>query len=713
MTLKRYAVQSLLYRSRLILLLNLVIMMLSSGLAAGAQLEQSYIYNFWAEAVPAPQAYTVSHLINGNDLGIGKFNNPQDLGVSKNNRLYIVDSGNDRIICLDQNFELVKVIDQITNKGKKERFNNPQGIFVADNDTIYVADSEHGRIVQIDQNGELIGELRAPKTDLSIAAADFEFIPLKVNVDPTGRIFVIAKNVYEGLLEYDLAGNFKGFIGAPRVTPGVLDYFWRRFATEEQREQQALFLPTEFSNIAIGHDGFIYTTVANTSAMWSDVIRKLNPAGKDILIRAGFFKPVGDIIYYTGPSRFVDITVRQYGVYSVLDQARGRVFTYDQNGNLLYIFGGPGGSIEGTFTTPTALTHLQEKLLVLDASSGELTVFRPTQYTKYIHNALMYYNAGDFNNSTAMWEKVIEANANFELAYSGIGRDLFRKNQYQAAMEYFRYGNNRLEYSKAFRFYRKGFIEDNFLLIFIVIIVSGLLFLLAQKYKLKRVLFSKIGQVLPKLPVKASVFKETFNGLRYSLHLIFHPFDGFWDLKHEKRGNLPTAMIILFGLTITYILMRQYTGFIFNFNQAAEINLLFEILSVIIPFMLWCLINWSVTTLMDGKGTMKDIIIATAYAVIPLIIITIPLTLISNYLILEEGAFYNLFLNTAVIWTILLLFLSILVTHQYDIPKTILVSLIIIIGIVAAIFLGMLFFSVINTLIAFLSTLYKELNFRL
>ena len=36
-----------------------------------------------------------------------------------------------------------------------------------------------------------------------------------------------------------------------------------------------------------------------------------------------------------------------------------------------------------------------------------------------------------------------------------------------------------------------------------------------------------------------------FETLRYSLYVIFHPADGFWDLIHAKRGSYGAANFIL------------------------------------------------------------------------------------------------------------------------------------------------------------------------
>ncbi|NCU25231.1 DUF1282 domain-containing protein [Candidatus Nomurabacteria bacterium] len=203
------------------------------------------------------------------------------------------------------------------------------------------------------------------------------------------------------------------------------------------------------------------------------------------------------------------------------------------------------------------------------------------------------------------------------------------------------------------------------------------------------------------------------DSLRYSLYVIFHPFDGFWCAKREEKGDMKAATIILAVVVVTYILLRQLTGFIFNYNEPKDLNILSETLSIIIPFLLWCAANWGITTLMDGEGTLKDIYIASAYSLVPLIIINIPLLLLSNIIVLEEGNLYYVISSFAVIWTGFLLFTGTMTIHQYTIGKTVLTIIIAIIGMAGIIFLLLLFFALIQQLINFVYIFYKEFTLRL
>lgn len=200
--------------------------------------------------------------------------------------------------------------------------------------------------------------------------------------------------------------------------------------------------------------------------------------------------------------------------------------------------------------------------------------------------------------------------------------------------------------------------------------------------------------------------------LKYCFHVIFRPFDGFWDLQRENRGSLRAASTLVLLTIITYIFRRQYTAFLFNFNDINQLNIMLEIASVLIPFLLWCIANWCLTTLADGEGTFIDIIIATSYALTPIIIINLPLIPISYMITAEEGAFYYLLITISLLWSCGLIIVSTMVTHQYSLNKTFLIIIGIIIGIAIMIFIGLLLTSVIQQIVGFFYVIYREIMFR-
>jgi len=165
-------------------------------------------------------------------------------------------------------------------------------------------------------------------------------------------------------------------------------------------------------------------------------------------------------------------------------------------------------------------------------------------------------------------------------------------------------------------------------------------------------------------------------GLRYALYVIVHPFDGFWDLKHEKRGQrLFRFRNLAFGgcLLCSPAPIHRFS---FNYNDPLTMNIYVELSSVLIPFILYTGVNWAATTLLGGKGTLKDIYITAAYALTPLVLILVPATILSNYLILAEGAIFHLLTVAAVIWSLGLAFIGTMVIHDYTVSKNALMTVI-------------------------------------
>ena len=176
----------------------------------------------------------------------------------------------------------------------------------------------------------------------------------------------------------------------------------------------------------------------------------------------------------------------------------------------------------------------------------------------------------------------------------------------------------------------------------------------------------------------------------------------------RKTGSLLSAGIIVV-LCIFTMLQAQYTGCV---QSVVSESVAMELASILVPFLLWCGVNWSLTTLVEGKGRFRDIFTATAYALTPLVIVTLPMTLISNAMTIEEGAFYYLALSVGVLWTGTLIFIGTMVTHEFSLAKTALTSVLTIGGIGAAIFIGLLLLAVTEQVTAFVVNVFMEVTLR-
>ncbi|MDR2531243.1 MAG: hypothetical protein LBC82_00150 [Oscillospiraceae bacterium] len=459
------------------------------GTGAGPS-NYTYNYSFWGEEVAMPDTYYVAASIRGHDfslededgnlVSIGNFRNPQGLFISEN-RIYVCDTGNNRIVLIEYDevtstYELIRVVEYVTIRGVASPLNAPYGLFENRNGEIFIADTDNNRILRLDNDFNYINSIFKP--DDSSFEENIEFLPCKLVVDHSNRLFVQARHINKGLMEFDLDGTFRGFMGASRVQVSIIDYFWKMIASDAQRDQMILFVPTEYNNVTLDHEGFVYTTLSTFSGspFEADPVRRLNAVGTDILIRNGLFgfvEPAGDWWWsdlggVSGPSQFVDVVVFENNSYICLDQRRGRLFAYDFQGNLLYVFGGRGNA-QGRFQNPVALERMGSSLFVLDSRSASITRFNQTRYGWLISAAMDYYYHGLYDESAAMWDEVLKLNGNYDLAFIGKGRAALRNEQFLEAMRFYEAKYDQENYGKAFQLYRKQWIEENITMLLIVL----------------------------------------------------------------------------------------------------------------------------------------------------------------------------------------------------------------------------------------------------
>lgn len=485
------------HRARTAALVVLCLLMAFAALPAAAQVgyeyQYSYTFDYWGDLRYAPDAYRVKTVMNSSSLGLDKaMLVPGSLFV-KGDRLYIVDSGNHRILQLQAapgGYRMERVIDHYIEDGEKHPFASPGDIFVTEEGDFFICDTNNQQVVKLDRELNLLLRLTKPTDetfDQSLA-----FLPTRVVADVTGRVFVLVRNMNKGLAKFENDGVFTGFIGAMPVSYSITDQIWRLLSTRQQREQQASFVPTEFDNVYIDRKGFIYsvtTTFQEYDLIWDNArpIRKLNAIGADILVKNGEFPPIGELFWgtaagYSGPSKFSDITVLDNEVYVALDKTRGRLFAYDDQGRNLWAFGG-AGNMAGFFRSAVSIEHSGYDLMVLDSVEGSVTIFEPTEYGQLIYTATEQYQRGEYRASADSWQRVLQLNGNYELAYIGVGRALLREENFKEAMRYFKLANDEVNYSKAFQEQRKIWVEENIGWIFVVVALALALPLLVGRIR--------------------------------------------------------------------------------------------------------------------------------------------------------------------------------------------------------------------------------------
>lgn len=440
----------------------------------------TYTYDYWGDPQESPDAYQPTTFLSGSALGISDFSEPQGLFV-KDDMIYVCDTGNNRIVaikCNNGQYLVDEIIEGFTGELENLTFNHPKDIFVDENGEYYICDTDNERVLHLDKDKNLVKVITQPEDETVDATASF--LPTKLVVNNGGRVIVQCQNVNKGFMEFENNGEFSGYMGANEVKFDLADYLWKSIATKEQKEQMEQFVPTEYNNLAVDANGFVYctTSVFEEWELKNDQakpIRKLNAMGSDILIKNGYYPPIGDLWWgnaggVSGASKMIDVTAMDNESYYAIDRTRGRVFGYDEQGNLLYVFGGLGNKL-GYFQYPTAIEHMGTTIMVLDSKNMGITVFDLTEYGELINLGLAEYQNGNYEKSAEYWQEVYTLNGNYDLAYIGIGRAELREENYKSAMSYFKVKMDDDYYSKALQLYRKEWIEENIIYIVIALVV--------------------------------------------------------------------------------------------------------------------------------------------------------------------------------------------------------------------------------------------------
>ncbi len=467
---------------RMSALLAGVVVLAGSSLTVHAEGKYTYCYDYWGEVQDSPDAYEVVKVFTSNELGLEKPISPTASGLTViGNYIYLCDTGNNRIIQWEridrEHFNLVKIYTEFSGDVEVNTFNKPQDFQINEDGNIFIADTDNNRVLKLDSEWNYVMEFTKP--DDNTLDKELVFQPTKLAVDSAGRVYCIATGINKGMIKYEADGVFSGFVGATPVVYDLWDYIWKRFfTTAAQREKMVSFVPTEYSNLYMDHDGFIYACSSNLKeedlkSGSAKAVRRLNLMGSDILIQNGEFPVYGDIYMgagggYSGCSKIVDVTAFDNDTYVLCDKERGRLFVYDSQGRLLFAFGGKG-NMDGYFSKdqPIALDHMGYDLIALDSISKTLTVFTPTEYGNMIFQAIDQFDDGYYAESGETWQKVMDLNGNYDLAYIGVGRAMLRQERYKEALNYFELKFDDDNYSKAFKQYRKEWVEDHILIIFL------------------------------------------------------------------------------------------------------------------------------------------------------------------------------------------------------------------------------------------------------
>jgi tetratricopeptide (TPR) repeat protein len=426
--------------------------------------------------VPIPRTYTTTRIIRYIGAEYGAFSSAQDLFIDSKDLLYVVDTDRNRILKMSPEGEVLAVF-----LGDKKGFKKPAGVFVDDAGDIFVADTENSRIVHLSPQGEVVEEFGEPRS--GILGTDFKYYPQKLFISATGFIYVIRG---ETIMILDAQNNFRGYLGQTDVGFRFTDFLVNIIASEEQKAIIANRYAARYTNLVVDNDGIIYATCHDEHY---GQIKKLNAVGENIY-KEQFY---GERDYAEGIGmrlpQLVDIAVSDSGIITTLEINQSKIFQYDQEGNLVAVFGGEG-TTKGRFLLPKSIAlDSSNRIYVLE--NNAIQVLSPTYFIQTVHKAIAMYAQGRYEDAYTLWKEVQRMDENYRLAASGIAKALHKQGKWDQALVQYHAAEDPAGYSTTFVEFR----HERFRRIF-TIVAAVLVAVLFVLYRIVILLYRKATKIL-------------------------------------------------------------------------------------------------------------------------------------------------------------------------------------------------------------------------
>jgi hypothetical protein len=553
---------------------------------------------------------------------------PEDM-MLVDDLLYVADTGNQRIVRFDTDGHGDILVDGL---------NHPTGIFVTEEHHLYIADKGAKVVYHYDETMTRIGTYGRPSEPFF--GEDSPYVPLKVTVGPRGILYIVGEGSTAGLIQLNQLGEFLGFFGT-----NTTSFSWLQILSNFFGITRAANIPTSPANVALDAKGSVFTV----SPLASQSLKKFNIASTPILSISSRTQPVSVHL-----NAFDNI---------FMVSSEGIISEYDREGRLIFEFGGldDGNRVSGLYVNPVdILTNDDHDVMVLDKATGQIQLLQQSEFAQLVHQGIINFKEGIY--SLEQWETVLRMNSMFALANASLARGYYRLQAYEDALHYYGIAFDQEGFSEAFWQLRYRWLESNLSVVFLLILVGLVAFQLWKRIQKRLVL---IG------PIQAWIHSPLYQRVQQEGHLLrhvlAHPLDTYQDIKHLKKSSILMATLVYGSVLFVSVLEIYGTGFIFQRVDVTQFHLGMYVLTVLGGIGLFVFANYLVATITNGEGWLKDVYIATAHALVPYVVLTPLLTLVSNGLTLNEQIVMQLLDGLRYAWSGVLLILMIKEVHNYDV----------------------------------------------
>lgn len=621
-------------------------------------------------------------------IGEEALNSPTDFTILADGTMYILDSGNKRIVVSDMEGNLIKTFGE-------DILVSPRGIYVSSDHTCYVADRDAKKVFVFDGEGELVCSYGKPVEPLYGETQDF--LPLKVVANESGTIYVICESNTNGIVQISPVsdGTFLGYFGTNSTNASLWNIIWRSILTDAQRAKMQGNIPATPDNMAIDEKGLIYTV---TRGEKYDTLKRLNIAGVNMI----------------EPDAYEDVpaavAVGNHDNVFVASQM-GYIYEYNNEGDLLFVFGGSddGQQRIGLSTKVEAIQiGTDDKIYVLDSDKAQIQVYEPTEFTDYLHEALYLFSKGRYTESKEPLNEVLQMNNLFDYANMAMGRALYKEGNYEEALRYSKLAKDFDGYSDSFWEIRNNWLKRNLAVVIILLVLLFVLSKLVRYFDRKKNILAKPKQLLGRIG-NVKLIRE----IRYMFFYMRHPVDGCYGIRFEGRVSVLSANVILIVGILFNIINKYFCGFLLKTVREGNYDILSDIGMVLIALILIVGCNYLMCTINEGEGKFRHIYCSFIYSFAPYLVFMPFIFALSHAVTYNEVFFVEFASLVMMVWIAVLVFLAVKEINNYTVKETFKIIFLTVFTIIIACLLAFIIYVLWAQVFDFLQSLIGEVVYRI
>ncbi|HJD23145.1 MAG TPA: hypothetical protein H9694_03255 [Firmicutes bacterium] len=651
-----------------------------------------------AAAATQSTSYTVTLTINGKEevsqdaytpsklyMGLG-LNKAEDLYIA-NDRMYIADTGNKRVLVVDI------ATGEITVVGE-ELLSSPTGVAADEEGRIYVADSGTREAYRFAQDGTLEQTFAKPTTPNF--GVEENYIPVKIAASGNGGCYIVSEGTSAGVIYMGATGDFLGYFASNTVNRSLYDIFVDLVFSEEQKAQLASVQAASFANIFRGSDGLVYTINRGDQSR----IKKNSINGVDMLQNNDNLPQL---------NRLSDLCVTDDGRMIAVDST-GYITEISFDGYLLCRFGGSAGGSEkvGLFSTPSGVAaDSEDNIYVLDSASNYIQVFTPTHVQSQIHAAMERYNNGQYDDSIAILTDVMKYNNSSYFAHLYLGLNYMQKGDYAAAEDHFRTANAKEQYSEAYWESRNEWLQSNLMYVLVAFLALVVVIYILRRVNRKKHIFAGVAAVQASLKKKSRFYYDICQ-IPFAFR---HPLDNSYNVRKGETGTYLSATVIYLAVLLLIILDQTAAGFIFSADMRS-FSLGNTVTIYVCALALFLVSHYFISAINDGESTFRSTYIAMAYSLSPIVLFLPWLIILSNFATMDEGYLIYTVLSVLIALCVVYVFLAIIETQQYTFRQTVFNVLVTLFFMAVLIFALSISYLLIKQVVDFVTSIITEVNLR-